>query len=51
MATEKVLYEGINKEYLAVHFITAYFIDNDRTQIEVLCTKPDKKSVFSSIVN
>ena len=51
MATEQVLYEGINKEYLAVHFITAYFIDNDRTQIEVLCTKPDKKSVFSSIVN
>ena len=50
MATEQVLYEGINKEYLKLHFITAYFIDNDRTQIEVLCTKPDKKSVFSSIV-
>lgn len=50
MATEQVLYEGINKEYLKIHFITAYFIDNDRTQIEVLCTKPDKKSVFSSVV-
>ena len=50
MATEKVLYEGINEEYLKDHFITAYFIDNERKNIEVVCNKPDKKSVFTSVV-
>ena len=50
MATEKVLYEGINEEYLKDHFITAYFIDNERKNIEVVCNKPDFKSVFTSIV-
>ena len=53
MATDKngkVLYEGINEEYLKDHFITAYFIDNERKNIEVVCNKPDKKSVFTSIV-
>ena len=50
MATEKVIYEGINEEYLKDHFITAYFIDNERKNIEVVCNKPDFKSVFTSIV-
>ena len=50
MATEKVLYEGINEDYLKEHFITAYFIDNERKNIEVVCNKPDFKSVFTSIV-
>ena len=53
MATDKngkVLYEGINEEYLKDHFITAYFIDNERKNIEVVCNKPDFKSVFTSIV-
>ena len=35
MATEKVLYQGINEEYLKLHFVTAYFIDNERKNIEV----------------
>ena len=53
MATDKngkVLYEGINEQYLKDHFITAYFIDNERKNIEVVCNKPDFKSVFTSIV-
>ena len=50
MATEKVLYQGINEEYLKLHFVTAYFIDNERKNIEVVCTEPDKKAVFTSIV-
>ena len=50
MATEKVIYEGINEEYLKLHFVTAYFIDNERKNIEVVCTEPDKKAVFTSIV-
>ena len=53
MATDKngkVLYEGINEEYLKDHFITAYFIDNERKNIEVVCNKPDFKTVFTSIV-
>ena len=40
MATDKngkVLYEGINEDYLKEHFITAYFIDNERKNIEVVC--------------
>ena len=50
MATEKVIYQGINEEYLKDHFVTAYFIDNERKNIEVVCTEPDKKAVFTSIV-
>ena len=38
MATEKVIYEGINEEYLKDHFITAYFIDNERKNIENVAT-------------
>ena len=45
MATDKngkVLYEGINEEYLKDHF-TAYFIDNERKNIEVVCNKRFQK--------
>ena len=43
-------YKGINEEYLKDHFITAYFIDNERKNIEVVCNEPDFKTVFTSIV-
>ena len=40
----------LTNEYLKDHFIDAYFIDEDRQNIEILQTAEDKKSVFSSII-
>ena len=46
----KVLYEMITEEYLKDNFITAYFIDNERKNIEIQTTTEDKKKVFTTIV-
>ena len=40
----------ITEEYLKDHFLTAYFIDNERKNIEVQTITEDKKKVFTSIV-
>ena len=40
----------LTKEYIKDHFIDAYFIDEDRQNIEVLQTFTDKKSVFPVII-
>ena len=40
----------LTEEYLKDHFIDAYFIDDDRQNIEILATTEDKKKVFPTIV-
>ena len=40
----------LTKEYLNDHFIDAYFIDNERQNIEILTTSEDKKEVFPTII-
>ncbi len=40
----------LTNEYLKDHFIDAYFIDEERQNIEILQTTEDKKGVFSSII-
>ena len=40
----------LTNEYLKDHFIDAYFIDNERENIEILATSEDKKQVFSTII-
>ena len=40
----------LTKEYLKDHFIDAYFIDEDRQNIEILQTAEDKKSVFPVVI-
>ena len=40
----------LTKEYLKDHFIDAYFIDNERQNIEILTTSEDKKEVFPTII-
>lgn len=40
----------LTKEYLKDHFVDAYFIDNERQNIEVIATNEDKKGVFSTII-
>jgi len=40
----------LTKEYLKDHFIDAYFIDNERQNIEILTTSPDGKSVNPTII-
>ena len=40
----------ITEEYLKDHFISAYFIDQERQNIEVLTTTEDKKKIFSTII-
>ncbi len=47
------IYRGIEmltKEYLKDHFIDAYFIDNERENIEVQTTSPDGKSVYATVI-
>lgn len=34
----------LTEEYLKENYIGAYFIDNERKNIEILTTSPDKKS-------
>ena len=40
----------VTKEYLAEHFLTAYFIDNERQNIEIQATSEDKKKVYTHII-
>ena len=40
----------LTEEYLKHHFVDAYFIDNERQNIEILATSEDKKQVFPTIV-
>lgn len=40
----------LTEEYLKDNFLTAYFIDSERQNIEVQTTTEDKKSVFTTII-
>ena len=40
----------LTKEYLKDNYIDSYFIDEDRKNIEILCSDTDKKSVFPTII-
>lgn len=40
----------ITEEYLKDNFLTAYFVDNERKNIEIQTTTEDKKSVFTTII-
>ena len=40
----------ITEEYLKDNFVNAYFIDQERKNIEVLTTTEDKSKVFSTII-
>ena len=40
----------ITEEYLKDNFLTAYFIDSERQNIEVQTTTEDKKKVFTTII-
>jgi hypothetical protein len=40
----------ITEEYLKDNFLTAYFIDSERKNIEVQTTTEDKKSIFTTII-
>ena len=40
----------IPQEYLKDNFLTAYFIDQERKNIEIQTTTEDKKKVFTTII-
>ena len=40
----------LTEEYLKDNLITAYFVDNERKNIEVLTTSEDKKITLSTII-
>ena len=40
----------LTEEYLKNNLITAYFVDNERKNIEVLTTSEDKKITLSTII-
>jgi len=40
----------ITEEYLKDHFLTAYFVDNERANIEVQTTTEDGKAVFTTMI-
>ena len=40
----------LTEEYLKDHFIDAYFIDEERQNIEILATSEDKKKVLPTII-
>lgn len=40
----------LTEEYLKTNLITAYFIDNERKNIEVLTTSEDKKTNLSTVI-
>jgi len=40
----------ITEEYLKDNFLTAYFVDNERKNIEIQTTTEDKMSVFTTII-
>ena len=40
----------VTEEYLKDNFLTAYFIDNERQNIEIQATSEDKKKVYTYII-
>ena len=40
----------LTETYLKKHFVDAYFIDNERQNIEILSTNEDKTKVFPTII-
>ena len=40
----------LTETYLKEHFVDAYFIDNERQNIEILTTNEDKTKVFPTII-
>ena len=40
----------LTEEFLKDNFVTAYFIDNEKTTIEVQTKTEDKKSIFTTII-
>ena len=40
----------LTKEYLKDHYIDAYFIDEERKNIEILTTSEDSKKVIPTII-
>ena len=40
----------VTEEYLKEHFLTAYFIDNERQNIEIQATSEDKKKVYTYVI-
>tara|TARA_B100001113_G_scaffold329732_1_gene304803 strand:+ start:563 stop:1165 length:603 start_codon:yes stop_codon:yes gene_type:complete len=41
---------SITEEYLKDNFLTAYFINSERTDIEIMTTTKDKKQVITTII-
>ena len=50
MTTEISEASAITEEYLKDNFLTAYFIDNERQNIEIQTTTRDKKQVITNII-
>ena len=50
MTTEISEASAITEEYLKDNFLTAYFIDNERQNIEIQTTTRDKKQVITKII-
>ena len=40
----------LTEEYLKNHFITAYYIDNDRKMIEIQCRNDDDTKVIPYVI-
>ena len=40
----------LTETYLKEHFVDAYFIDNERQNVEILATNEDKTKVFPTII-
>jgi len=40
----------VTEEYLKDNFLTAYFIDNERQNIEIQATSEDKKKVYTYVI-
>jgi hypothetical protein len=40
----------VTEEYLKDHFLTAYFIDNERQNIEIQATSEDQKKVYTYVI-
>ena len=40
----------VTEEYLKDNFLTAYFIDSERQNIEIQATSEDKKKVYTYII-
>ena len=40
----------VTEEYLKDHFLTAYFVDNERQNIEIQATSEDQKKVYTYVI-